>query len=192
MTASSDHDPTVLPDGLPVPEDDGACDHLPGLKGPAIALPSTQGGTVDLSTRANLRTIVYCYPRTGVPGEDLPEGWDAIPGARGCTPQSCAFRDHAAEMAALGAEVFGLSTQTPDYQAEMAARLHLPFGVLSDSDLAFTRALSLPTFTVQGMELIRRLTLVLQSGRISHVFYPVFPPDESAEQVLDWLRRNPA
>jgi peroxiredoxin len=131
---------------------------------------------------------VYAYPRTGEPGKDLPPGWDAIPGARGCTPQSCAFRDLHAELSRLGARVYGLSTQTTEYQREMAERLHLPFEVLSDAGLRFQRALKLPTFEVAGMMLLKRLTLVLSRGEVEHVLYPVFPPDQSARQVLDWLR----
>ena len=186
------HNPLELPDDLPVPVDDGAAAHLKGLRVPKIALPSTQGGVVDLSTSPSLRTIVYCYPRTGVPGQALPTGWDGIPGARGCTPQSCGFRDHHAELGARGAAVFGLSTQTPDYQREMAERLHLPFAVLSDAEFRLTDALNLPTFTVDGMRLIKRLTLVLRGGAIEHVFYPVFPPDKSAAEVLAWLDTHPA
>ena len=133
------------------------------------------------------RTIVYCYPRTGRPGETLPDGWDAIPGARGCTPQACAFRDHAADLEALGADVLGLSTQDTAYQREMVERLHLPFEVLSDAEFKLVDALQLPTFEVDGMRLIKRLTLVIRDGRIEHVFYPVFPPDSSAEQIVAWL-----
>jgi peroxiredoxin len=148
---------------------------------PAVRLSSTAGRLVDLGSLAAPRTVIYCYPRTGRPGEPLPDGWDAIPGARGCTPQSCAFRDHHRELADLGAEVYGLSTQTTDYQREMAKRLHLPFEVLSDSDFA----------EVDGMRLIKRLTLIVRDQRIEHVFYPVFPPDQSADQVLGWLKRHP-
>ncbi len=185
------HDPNLLPEDLPQPQDDGACAHLPGQGMPALRLPSTAGGTVDLSTLGQPRTVLYCYPRTGVPGQALPTGWDAIPGARGCTPQSCAFRDHHAELQALGADVYGLSTQTTDYQREMARRLHLPFAVLSDADLALVNALMLPTFEADGMRLIKRLTLIIETGRIAAVLYPVFPPDRSAEAALDWLQRHP-
>ena len=185
------HDPTALPDDLPVPHDDGAADHLPGRAMPAVALPSTAGPTVDLAALPGARTVIYCYPRTGRPGVPLPDGWDAIPGARGCTPQSCAFRDHHRELAALGADVFGLSTQNTAYQQEMAARLHLPFEVLSDAGLELARALDLPTMEVDGMVLIKRLTLIVRDGAIEHVFYPVFPPDRSADAVIDWLRANP-
>ena len=182
---------TDLPSDLPRPVDDGACDHLPGLALPPIRLPSTSGRLVDLGALSAPRTVIYCYPRTGRPGEPLPDGWDAIPGARGCTPQACAFRDHHLELADLGAEVYGLSTQTTDYQREMAERLHLPFEVLSDADLAFVDALRLPTFEAGGMRLVKRLTLIVRDGRIEHVFYPVFPPDASADQVINWLRRHP-
>jgi peroxiredoxin len=178
-----------LPESLPVPTDDGACDHLPGMWLPPVALPSTAGERVDLSGLPG-RTVVYCYPRTGRPDEDLPQGWDGIPGARGCTPQSCAFRDHHAELRALGARVFGLSTQSTEYQREAAGRLHLPFDLLSDEGLAFVGALGLPSFEVEGMTLIKRLTLVIDDGRIEKVFYPVFPPDENAQEVVGWLRRG--
>lgn len=180
-----------LPPDLPRPVDDGACDHLPGMAMPAVRLPSTAGRVVDLGALTAPRTVIYCYPRTGRPGEPSPDGWDAIPGARGCTPQSCAFRDHHRELAELGAEVYGLSTQTTAYQREMAERLHLPFEVLSDADFAFVEALRLPTFEAGGMRLVKRLTLIVRDGRIEHVFYPVFPPDANADQVADWLRQHP-
>lgn len=180
----------VLPEDLPAPADDGACDHLPGLRLPALPLPATDGGLVDLAALDG-RTVVYCYPRTGEPDRALPPGWDAIPGARGCTPQSCAFRDHHQELQALGARVFGLSTQPTAYQREAVERLHLPFALLSDADLAFARALRLPTFAVAGMTLIKRLTLIIADGRIEHVFYPVFPPDKNAGEVAAWLAEHP-
>jgi peroxiredoxin len=184
-------DLSTLPADLPVPIDDGACDHLVGMSVPAVALPSTAGRSVVLAQTGQPRTVVYIYPRTGEPDKPSPEGWDQIPGARGCTPQSCSFRDHHKELLELGAEVFGLSSQTTAYQQEMALRLHLPFEVLSDADLRFARALRLPTFEVAGMTLIKRLTLILQGGRIEHVFYPVFPPDQSAEDTIAWLRAHP-
>jgi peroxiredoxin len=184
-------DLATLPAGLPVPQDDGACDHLVGMAVPAISLPSTAGWDIVLADTGQPRTVVYVYPRTGEPDKPSPEGWEQIPGARGCTPQSCAFRDHHRELLDLGAEVFGLSSQDTAYQQEMAARLHLPFEVLSDADLRFARALRLPTFDFEGMTLIRRLTLVLQAGRIEHVFYPVFPPDQSAADTIAWLRAHP-
>jgi peroxiredoxin len=175
-----------LPPDLPVPTDDGACAHLVGLAVPPLALPATDGRQVALATLPG-RTIVYCYPRTGRPDQELPTGWNAIPGARGCTPEACGFRDHHAELAALGAAVFGLSTQDTAYQQEAAEHLHLPFALLSDAELRFVTALRLPTFEVDGMALINRLTLVLRDGVIEHVFYPVFPPDTHAEAVLAWL-----
>jgi peroxiredoxin len=180
-----------LPEGLPRPVDDGACAHLAGLRMPHVRLPSTAGRSVDLGALTATRTVVYCYPRTGVPGAPLPDGWDQIPGARGCTPQTCGFRDHHHELAALGVDVFGLSTQTTNYQREMTERLHLPFEVLSDSEFQLCDALRLPTFEVDGMRLVKRLTLVVRAGVIETVFYPVFPPNESAEQVVGWLRQNP-
>jgi peroxiredoxin len=180
-----------LPPDLPRPVDDGACAHLPGLRLPQIRLPSTAGRLVDLAALGAGRTVIYCYPRTGRPGEALPDGWDAIPGARGCTPQSCAFRDHHRELADLGAAVCGLSTQTTEYQREMAERLHLPFEVLSDAEFALVEALRLPTFEAGGMRLVKRLTLIVRDQRIEHVLYPVFPPDASADQVIDWLQRHP-
>ena len=176
-----------LPKDLPVPQDDGACDHLTGMRLPQIALLSTTGRRVDISWLAG-RTIVYCYPRTGRPDQELPTGWNAIPGARGCTPQSCAFRDHFEELKRAGAaHVFGLSTQDTAYQREAVERLHLPFELLSDEKLAFAKALTLPTFEVDGMNLIRRLTLIACDGAIEKVFYPVFPPDRNAGDVLKWL-----
>jgi peroxiredoxin len=178
-----------LPQGIPAPTDDGAADHLPGMRLPSVPLFSTSGGTVDLSALSDA-TVVYCYPMTGRPDRDLPQGWDEIPGARGCTPQSCSFRDHHAELRELGARVFGLSTQSTGYQREAVARLHLPFELLSDEGLAFAGALSLPTFEADGMILIKRLTLVLEDGRIEKVFYPVFPPGKNADEVLAWLRRQ--
>lgn len=185
----------ALPPGLPAPVDDGACDHLRGAELPDVALLSTAGRTVTLRDLAAGTVVIYCYPRTGLPDQEPPGGlaaWDSIPGARGCTPQSCAYRDHHAELRALGAAVFGLSTQTTEYQREMAARLHLPFEVLSDHALAFTRALALPTFTVEGIEVTRRLTLIARDGRIAECLYPVFPPDQDAARVMEWLRLNPA
>ncbi|HEX5080333.1 MAG TPA: peroxiredoxin [Geminicoccaceae bacterium] len=186
---------STLPADLPVPVDDGACDHLVGMRVPDIPLPSTAGRSVVLAKTGRPRTVVYVYPRTGEPDKPSPPGWDAIPGARGCTPQSCGFRDHHRELLDLGAEVFGLSAQTTAYQQEMVERLHLPFEVLSDADLRFAWALRLPTFEVAGedgiMTLIKRLTLVLRAGRIEHVFYPVFPPDRSAADTIAWLRAHP-
>jgi peroxiredoxin len=183
---ASAQNPYELPNDLPVPEDDGAADHLPGMRLPSVLLASTSGEIVDLSALPG-RTVVYCYPMTGRPDRSLPAGWDEIPGARGCTPQSCSFRDHHAELRSLGASVFGSSTQDTEYQREAATRLHLPFALLSDSDLAFAGTLGLPTFEVDGMVLLKRLTLVIDEGWIEKVFYPVFPPDRSAEEVVEWL-----
>lgn len=180
-----------LPANLPVPVDDGAAAHLPGRLMPKVSLRSTGDRMVDLSALPAPTSVLYCYPRTGVPGEPLPEGWDAIPGARGCTPQTCSFRDTFTEFAQSGTEIFGLSTQAPDYQRELATRLHLPFEILSDAEFAFCNALALPTFEVDTVRLIKRLTLIVRQGRIAHVFYPVFPPNESASQVLRWLRDHP-
>lgn len=178
-----------LPQGLPVPEDDGACRHLPGKALPSIALPATDQGMVDLSQVAGW-LVLYCYPMTGRPGVSLPEGWDAIPGARGCTPQSCGFRDHFSELQQLDTRVYGLSAQSTAYQSEVASRLHLPFPLLSDAELRFTDRLNLPTFEVDGMRLNRRVTLIAHDGVIRKHFYPVFPPDRNADDVLDWLKAN--
>ena len=186
--APGKHDPTVLPPNIPMPEDDGATRHLTGIKLPDLALPATSGGPVNLS-KLKGRTVLYIYPRTGVPGQALPTGWDTIPGARGCTPQSCSFRDHFGELKRLGvAQLFGLSAQDTAYQQEAATRLHLPFPILSDEKLAFTRALRLPTFSVDGMTLIKRMALVIDDGTITKVFYPVFPPDKNAQEVITWLQ----
>jgi peroxiredoxin len=182
------HNPNVLPDALPAPQDDGGARHLTGLRLPSMVLAATDGTQVDLSKLSG-RTVVYIYPRTGVPGQPLPDGWDTIPGARGCTPQSCSFRDHFAELKRLGvAHVFGFSVQDTAYQREAAERLHLPFPILSDADLRFSRALDLPMFPVAGMVLNKRMVLVIDDGIIAHVFYPVFPPDGSASEVVEWLR----
>jgi peroxiredoxin len=183
-----------VPAGLPVPVDDGACNHLLGQRLPPIELRSTRGREVRLDLVPAPWTVVYCYPRTGVPDRDSPPGWDAIPGARGCTPQNCAFRDHYTQLQVLGAEVFGLSTQTTDYQQEMAERLQLPFEVLSDADLELTNALRLPTFTYGDWTLLRRMTLILREATIVKVFYPVFPPSADAGWVEAWLaeRAQPA
>ena len=185
MTSPSAHDPTVLPPDLPVPEDDGAADHLPGAAVPAVSLPATTGGTADLAARSTgRRLVVFAYPRTGRPGVDMPDGWDEIPGARGCTPEACSFRDLIEDFTAAGAEVYGLSTQDTEYQQEAASRLHLPYPLLSDEAMAFTQALGLPTFEVDGKTLLRRITLLLRDGRVERVLYPVFPPDRAAADAL--------
>ncbi len=185
------HDLSLLPDDLPVPRDDGAADHLPGAAVPALELLATTGGTlrVDRPLAGASRLVLYAYSRTGEPGAELLRSdWDEIPGARGCTPQACNFRDHAADLAELGAVVVGVSTQHTGYQAKVAARLSLGFPLLSDARLQLASALRLPTFEVAGQTLLRRLTLIVRDGRIEHVWYPVFPPDRHADQVLDWLR----
>jgi peroxiredoxin len=182
-------DPTVLPDGLPVPEDDGATDHLPGTALPAIALASTVGERVRLDSLLGL-SVVFAYPRTGRPGEEPPggeAGWNAIPGARGCTPEACSFRDELARFGDHGARVFGLSTQDTEYQREAVARLRLTYPLLSDAGLELTRALALPTFEAGGKTLIRRLTLIVRDGTIADIVYPVFPPDQGAALALSRL-----
>ena len=175
---------------LPKPEDDGGARHLARLRLPSYGLDATDGRKVDLSAIGG-RTVLYIYPMTGQPGVALPDGWDGIPGARGCTPQSCAFRDHFTDLTAAGADqVFGLSTQSVAYQQEAAQRLHLPFALLSDADLAFSRALSLPTFEAGGSRLLKRMALIIDDSSISKVFYPVFPPDRNAADVLEWLKEH--
>ena len=178
-----------LPKDLPRPVDDGAASHLQGMKLPKIALMATNGATVDLGGIPG-RFVLYVYPMTGRPGVPLPDGWDGIPGARGCTPQSCSFRDHYSELKSLNASVFGLSTQTTDYQKEARDRLHLPFELLSDSGYRLKQLVRLPTFSVADMELYKRLALIVEHGQIRKVFYPVFPPDKNAADVVAWLRQN--
>jgi peroxiredoxin len=188
--APGTHNPSVLPPNIPIPQDDGAARHLAGMWLPDLALPATDRAQVNLS-KIKGRTVVYIYPRTGVPGVDLPPGWDEIPGARGCTPQSCSFRDHYGELARLGvAQLYGLSTQDTAYQQEAATRLHLPFAILSDEKLGLTKALKLPTFTAAGMTLLKRMALVIDDGTISKAFYPVFPPDKNAKEVIAWLQAS--
>lgn len=173
---------------IPAPEDDGAADHLMGMMFASVSLPSTDGRLVDVAALPG-QTVIYAYPMTGQPGVALPDGWDIIPGARGCTPQSCAFRDHFAELRLLGVDhLFGLSTQSSEYQAEASIRLHLPFPLLSDADFLLTQAMGLPQFEASGTRLLKRITLIICDGRIVKVFYPVFPPDENAQSVMDWLR----
>lgn len=201
-----------LPARLPVPADDGAASHLPGRAMPELSLPATDGRQIELAglgapgpdaavpdaavpdapAGGGGRAVLYVYPMTGRPGVDLPEGWDDIPGARGCTPESCGFRDHHADLLAAGAaQVFGLSSQSSDYQREAVDRLRLPFAILSDEQMALVAALGLPTFTVAGVTLYKRLTMIVTGGAIEHVFYPVFPPDQHAQEVLSWLRAHP-
>lgn len=184
---------TQLPPELPIPEDDGAADHLPGRTVPDVTLPATSGEAVALGELGPGATIVYIYPMTGRPGVDLPGGWDDIPGARGCTTEACDFRDHHAELLAAGAaRVFGLSSQDTDYQRELVQRLSLPFAVLADTDLVLADRLALPTFEADGTTLYKRLTLVIRDNAIEHVFYPIFPPNEHAREVLRWLRESAA
>jgi len=178
----------TIPPGIPVPIDDGAARHLAGMALPAVTLPATAGPPVRLDALGPGWTVLYCYPRTGRPESDPPPGWDEVPGARGCTPQACSYRDHHAELRALDARVYGVSAQTIEYQQEIATRLHLPYPVLSDADFRLTDALALPTFEIEGIRLIRRLTLLVRASRIEHCFYPVFPPDADADQVIAWLR----
>jgi peroxiredoxin len=184
------YDPRILPPDLPAPEDDGAARHLPGLALPPLRLPST-AGEVHLSGASSGKLVLYIYPRTGRPGVPPPPGWDEAPGARGCTPQSCAFRDHRAELAALGADVIGMSAQALADQEEFAAREHIPYPIVSDPDLRLAAALDLPTFEIAGMRLYRRITLIVRGGTVERVFYPVFPPDRNAAEVVAWLRANP-
>jgi len=186
-------DYTTLPAGLPVPVDDGAADHLPGTSMPALNLPTSDGGSVDLAELGTARTVIYLYPLTGQPGTDLPEGWDAIPGARGCSTEACDFRDHFDDLRAEGVTaVWGLSSQDTTYQAELVTRLRLPFAMISDQHFQLADRLNLPTFHAAGQErLYTRLTLVVRDGRIEHAFYPIFPPNTHAQQVLQWLRGKP-
>jgi peroxiredoxin len=182
------YDPTLLPAGLPVPEDDGATEHLEGTEFPGLVLPSTVGH-LNLAHEAEGLLVLYVYPRTGRPGVEPPPGWDETPGARGCTPQSCGYRDVAEEFLALDARVIGLSAQTIDDQQEAVERLRLPHPVIADPELRLAAALNLPTFDFEGRRLYKRLSLVAERGRIVKVFYPVFPPDENAAAVLAWLKR---
>jgi peroxiredoxin len=174
---------------IPAPQDDGAARHLTGTRVPSIDLPATDASIVNLASLQGC-VVVYAYPRTGRPGVPNPEGWDLIPGARGCTPQTCAFRDHFAELKEAGVDhLYALSTQSPAYQREVAERLHLPFTILSDDHLRLTKAMHLPSFQAGGMTLLKRFTLIINNGVIDHVFYPVFPPDQNASEVLEWLGR---
>jgi peroxiredoxin len=191
LAQSQQPDFNKLPPNLPVPKDDGAARHLAGMALPDIALPSTKNRLVNLSRLEAPRIVVYAYPRTGRPGASVPAGWDDIPGARGCTPETCGFRDHHQDLEKLHTSVYGLSTQDTAYQQEMVKRLEVPFEVLSDEHLELTRALRLPTFEFDGATLLKRLTLVVRRGRIEHVFYPVFPPDTHAQEVIAWLRAHP-
>lgn len=179
-----------LPADLPRPHDDGAADHLPGTRLPALELPATGGDSANLAALGGELLVAYVYPYTGTPGKPLPHGWNDIPGARGCTPQSCAYRDALSQFEALGAALVGISAQTAAEQAEFAQREHIPFPLLSDPELQLSAAIGLPTFEVEGMQLYRRLTLVAAGGEVVKAFYPVFPPDRDAETVLAWLRER--
>ncbi len=178
-----------IPPGLPIPQDDGSTDHLKGLRLPNVSLKATNGTTINFGDIFS-RLVIYCYPMTGQPNVALPDGWDQIPGARGCTPQSCSFRDHYRELQALGAGVVGLSVQTTEYQKEMVDRLHLPFPVVSDSDYQFQKALNMPTFIAAGMTLLKRVTLIANHGVIEAVHYPIFPSDSDPGWVIDYLKRS--
>lgn len=183
MTTSLDQ----LPTDLPIPQDDGATNHLKGMRLPNVPLKATNGASINLADMKG-RLVIYCYPMTGQPNVALPDGWDQIPGARGCTPQSCSFRDHYQELKALGADVIGLSVQTTEYQKEMVDRLHLPFPVLSDVNYEFQKALNMPTFAASGMSLLKRVTLIANDGVIEAVHYPIFPSDSDPAWVMDYLR----
>ena len=178
-----------LPKDLPVPQDDGAADHLQGKRLPNVKLAATNGQVIHLGDLPGT-VVIYCYPMTGQPNVPLPDGWDQIPGARGCTPQSCSFRDHYQEIRALGADVIGLSVQNTDYQKEMAERLHLPFPVVSDIHYEFQKALSLPTFQAAGMTLLKRLTLIVKNGVVEAVHYPIFPSDSDPDWVIGRLKNQ--
>jgi len=178
-----------IPNDLPIPLDDGACDHLEGLMLPSVNLPATTGGTVNPSLLSGW-LVIYCYPMTGRPGRAIPDGWVQIPGAAGCTPQACSFRDYYRELRTLNATVFGISTQSPEDQLEAANRLHLPFGLLSDASFQFAQGLRLPMFEIDGMRLNKRVTLIAKDGKIRKCFYPVFPPDKNIEEVLAWLQKQ--
>lgn len=177
---------TTFPSDLPIPQDDGACSHLKGSNVPSVFLPDTSGHQVDVAALSGL-TILFCYPRTGGPGETITSEWNSIPGARGCTPQACSFRDEFAELQLFVSHVFGVSTQDTPYQAEIKERVHLPYELLSDEHLEFAKALKLPTFEWEQKTLIKRLALAIKDGTIIHVWYPVFPPDSNAKEVVKWL-----
>ena len=180
-----------LPTDLPIPQDDGSTNHLKGMKLPSISLNATNGKAINFGDIKG-KLVIYCYPMTGQPNVALPDGWDQIPGARGCTPQSCSFRDHYQELRSLGAEVVGLSVQSTEYQQEMADRLHLPFPVLSDDSYQLQRVLQLPTFVAAGMTLLKRITLIVNNGVIEAVHYPIFPSDSDPAWVMGYLKNNPA
>lgn len=179
--------PSKLPSSLPEPKDDGACNHLPGRALPSISLPSTAGRLVNLA-ELTAPTVIFFYPRNAQPHETIPEEWNVIPEARGCTPHSCGFRDLYREFQALGFQVFGASTQDTEYQKELVHRVHLLFEVLSDAGFQLVNALQLPTFEYGGLRLVKRMAWIIEDGKITKVFYPVFPPDKNADEVLAWLK----
>jgi peroxiredoxin len=183
-----DANPYLLPRNLPVPVDDNGCDHLEGMRIPSVSLRSTKGRNVNVAEISSRPSVFFFYPETGKPGDPIPNGWNEIPGARGCTPQSCGFRDQYREFKKLGFEVFGVSTQNLDEQIEFAQRNSLQYALLNDTDLNLTKALRLPTFEFDSKTFLKRLALVVEHGRIERVFYPVFPPDKNAEMVLNYLR----
>lgn len=176
-----------VPSDLPVPEDDGACKHLIGSPVPPIEMTSTSGRLINLASQTGW-VVIYCYPMTGRPGQAIPDGWASIPGAAGCTPQSCSFRDSHDEIKSFGASVFGMSAQTAEDQIEAVQRLQLPYELLSDNALLFAQTLGLPVFEAGGMRLLKRVTLIVKKGMVAKYFYPVFPPDKNANEVLSWLR----
>jgi len=185
--------PDDLPEGLPVPVDDGAARHLPGRVLPGLAFPATNGTEVRLDGVSAGRWVLFIYPSTGKPGAEMPIGWDAIPGARGCSQEACSFRDNLAGLKARGAEkILALSTDPTDYQQELVRRLHLPYHMLSDPTLSLRRALDLPTFEASGITLYKRLTMIVRGDTIEDVFYPIFPPNTHALEVLEWLETNPS
>jgi peroxiredoxin len=179
-----------LPGDLPVPHDDGSANHLKGMKLPSVSLKATNTKAINLGDIKG-KLVIYCYPMTGQPNVALPDGWDQIPGARGCTPQSCSYRDRYQELKALGAEVVGLSVQSTEYQKEMADRLHLPFLILSDEDYQFQKALNMPTFEAAGMTLLKRVKLIANHGVIEAVHYPIFPSDSDPAWVMDYFKSHP-
>lgn len=183
-------DLNTLPDNLPIPLDDGACDHLKNLLLPEIELETTAGRFVNIKELTKKPTIIFFYPRTGEADKPTPADWDLIPGARGCTPQSCGFRDLNQEFIKLGFQVFGLSSQNSDYQKEFVSRNHIPFEILSDEKFELTEQMNLPTFSFNGIRLIKRMAWIVENSKISHVFYPVFPPNENASFVLNWLNKR--
>jgi len=176
-----------IPNGLPIPKDDGACDHLTGMEFPDLEFNCTNGSIINISKQTG-NIVIYIYPMTGQPNVALPEGWNAIPGARGCTPQSCGFRDCHTELK-KHATIYGLSTQPTEYQQEAKSRLHLPFNLLSDTEFLLKQKLSLATFNFVEIERYKRITLIIKECVIKKVFYPIFPPDKNAENVLNWFKQ---